>query len=137
MPADENGSRLVSIPEWQARGIRFEKAENAEWLDPPDIRAKAQERVKLSSGGYGRVDVLIEGEDGSFSIVEVKAMNWDVMVERRVRPNTLRHARQMMKYVDPLWEQRLDVSPGIIHPQAPKSRARKLQIEAALANRSI
>jgi len=83
------------------------------------------------------VDVLIEGEDGSFSIVEVKATNWGVMAERRVRPNTLRHARQVMKYVDPFWEQRLDVSPGIIHPQAPKSRARKLQIEAALANRSI
>ena len=69
MPADENGSRLVNIPEWQACGIRFEKAENAEWLDPPDTRAKAQERVKLSSGGYGRVDVLIEGEDDSFSII--------------------------------------------------------------------
>ena len=70
MPADENGSRPVNIPEWQARGIRFKKAENAEWLDPSDIRAKAQERVKLSSGGYGRVNVLIEGEDGSFSIIE-------------------------------------------------------------------
>ena len=137
MPAYENESRLVNIPEWQARGIWFEKAENAEWLDLPDIRAKAQERVKLSSGGYGRVDALIEGEDGSFSIVEVKATNWGVMAERRVRPNTLRHARKVMKYVDPFWEQRLDVSPGIIHPQTPKSRARKLQIEAALANRII
>ncbi len=137
MPADENESRLVNIPEWQARGIRFEKAENAEWLDLPDIRAKAQERVKLSSGGYGRVDALIEGENGPFSIVEVKATNWGVMAERRVRPNTLRHARKVMKYVDPFWEQRLDVSPGIIHPQTPKSRARKLQIEAALANRII
>ena len=137
MPADENESRLVNIPEWQARGIRFEKAENAERLDLPDIRAKAQERVKLSSGGYGRVDALIEGEDGSFSIVKVKATNWGVMAERRVRPNTLRHARKMMKYVDPFWEQGLDVSPGIIHPQTPKSRARKLQIEAALANRII
>ena len=137
MPADENESRLVNIPEWQARGIRFEKAENAEWLDLPDIRAKAQERVKLSSGGYGRVDVLIEGEDDSFSIVEVKATNCGVMAERRVRPNTLRHAQQVMKYVDPFWKQRLDVSPGIIHPQTPKSRARKLQIEAALANRII
>ena len=137
MPADENESRLVNIPEWQARGIRFEKAENTEWLDLPDIRAKAQERVKLSSGGYGRVDALIEGEDGSFSIVEVKATNWGVMAERRVRPNTLRHTRKVMKYVDPFWEQRLDVSPGIIHPQTPKSRARKLQIEAALANRII
>ena len=137
MPADENESRLVNIPEWQARGIQFEKAENAEWLDLPDIRAKAQERVKLSSGGYGRLDALIEGEDGSFSIVEVKATNWGVTAERRVRPNTLRHARKVMKYVDPFWEQRLDVSPGIIHPQTPKSRARKLQIEAALANRII
>ena len=137
MLAYENESRLVNIPEWQARGIRFEKAENAEWLDLPDSRAKAQERVKLSSGGYGRVDVLIEGEDGSFSIVEVKATNWGVMAERRVRPNTLRHAQQVRKYVDPFWEQRVDVSPGIIHPQAPKSRARKLQIEAALTNRSI
>ena len=137
MPADENGSRLVSIPEWQARGIRFEKAENAEWLDPPDIRAKAQERVKLSLGGYGRVDVLIEGEDGLFSIIEAKAKNWDVMAERRVPPNILRHAWQVMKYVDPFWEQELDVCPGIIHPQTPKSRARKLQIEAALAEQSI
>ena len=83
------------------------------------------------------MDALIEAEDGSFSIVEVKATNWGVMAERRVRPNTLRHARKVMKYVDPFWEQRLDVSPGIIHPQTPKSRARKLQIEAALANRII
>jgi len=137
MPADENGSRPVNIPEWQARGIRFKKAENAEWLDPSDIRAKAQERVKLSSGGYGRVDVLIEEEDGSFSIIEVKATNWDVMAERRVRPNILRHARQVMKYVYPFWEQGLDVCPGIIYPQTPKSRARKLQNEAALAEQSI
>ena len=70
MPVDENGSRPVNSPEWQARGIQFEKTENAERLDPSDIRAKAQERVKLSSGGYGRVNVLIEGEDGSFSIIE-------------------------------------------------------------------
>ena len=33
MPIDENESRLVNIPEWEARGIRFEKAETPEWLD--------------------------------------------------------------------------------------------------------
>ena len=67
----------------------------------------------------------------------MKATNLDVMAERRVRPNILRHARQVMKYVYPFWEQGLDVCPGIIYPQTPKSRARKLQIEAALAEQSI
>ena len=61
----------------------------------------------------------------------------DFMAERRVRPNILRHARQVMKYVYPFWEQGLDVCPGIIYPQTPKLRARKLQIEAALAEPSI
>ena len=82
------------------------------------------------------MDVLIEGEDGSFSIVEVKATNCGVMAERRVRPHTLRHAQQVMKYVDPFWEQRLDVCAGIIYRQKSKSRARKLQIKAALAYQS-
>ena len=66
----------------------------------------------------------------------MKATNWDVMAERRVRPNILRHARQVMKYVYPFWEQGLDVCPGIIYRQKSKSRARKLQIEAALAYQS-
>ena len=80
---------------------------------------------------------MIEEEDGLSSIIEVKAPNWNVVAERRVRPNILDHALQMMEYVYPVWEQGLDVCAGIIYPQTPKSRARKLQNEAALAEQSI
>ena len=67
----------------------------------------------------------------------MKATNWDVKVERQVRPNILRHARKVKKYVYPFWEQGLDVCSGIIYRQKSKSRVRKLQIEAALAYQSI
>jgi len=55
MPADENESRLVNIPEGQAHGIRFEKAENAEWLD-------SQNQLFQLEGGSLRLG--INGQSG-------------------------------------------------------------------------
>jgi hypothetical protein len=71
-------------------------------------------------------------------IVELKASNWDQMTSRRVRPNALRHARQLWRYV----ETELDVLhhevlPAIVYPVAPKTPGRKAEIEAILEERGI
>ncbi len=128
---------MTNTPEWKTRGKQFELAENAEWQELSDMRVTLQHSLKVQQGGRGRIDILIEEDDGSYSIIEVKATNWDDMAEHRVRPNILRHARQVMRYVYPFWERGVDVCPGMIYPRAPRSIGRKLQVEAALAERSI
>ena len=128
---------MTITPEWKTRGRQFECAEIAEWQGLADLRLTLQHCLRLQNDRRGRIDILIEEEDASYSIIEVKATNWDEMAEHRVRPNILRHARQVMKYVIPFWERGVDVCPGVIYPRAPLSIDRKHQVEASLAERCI
>ena len=77
-------------PEWKTRGKAFELAEIAEWQTLADLRVTVQQSLKLQHGRRGRIDILIEENDAYYSIIEVKATNWDDMAGHRVRPNILR-----------------------------------------------
>jgi hypothetical protein len=134
--------QMSDTADWKTRGRRFEADENAEWTELPNTCVELQHTLALQKtttekAGRGRIDILIKEDDGSYSIIEVKATDWDVMREHRVRPNILRHARQVMKYVNPYWENGLDVCPGVIYPRPPHSMDRKLQVEETLAEQSI
>ena len=129
--------QMTDTADWKTRGRQFEADENAEWTELPNIRLELQHTLTLQKAGRGRIDILIEEIDGSYSIIEVKATDWEAMAEHRVRPNILRHARQVMKYVYPYWEKGIDVCPGIIYPRPPRSVDRKLQVEETLAEQSI
>lgn len=124
-------------PDWKTRGRQFESAENAEWKEQVDIDVTIQAALELQGGRRGRIDILIPEKDGSYSIIEAKATNWDDMAEHRIRPNILRHARQLMRYVYPFWERGVDVCPGLIYPRPPLSVDRRNQVEDTLAEKSI
>ncbi len=123
--------------DWRTRGKQFELAEKAEWQGVTCLRVLLEYSLSLREGNRGRIDILIEEQDTSQTIIEVKATDWDAMAEHRVRPNVLRHARQVMKYVYPFWERGKDVCPGITYPHAPSSAKRQQQVEDALEQRSI
>lgn len=121
------------------RGRQFEQSEKVEWEDG-DFK-KATREYGLCVGPdkkkRGRIDVLIKEYDDSVSIIEIKSTDWNRMAQRRVRPNVLRHIRQVMKYVYPFWEKDIDVTPGLIYPNAPECRKRREQVESILEEYSI
>ena len=127
----------MTNPEWKTRGRQFELAEKAEWQRVQGLHVTLEHGLTLQQGNRGRIDIFIEEQDMSRSIIEVKATDWDAMDDHRLRPNVLRHARQVMKYVYPFWNRGIDVCPGIAYPRAPSSPDRRQQIENALAERSI
>jgi hypothetical protein len=78
-----------------------------------------------------RIDILVdEGEDW-VAVVEIKGSSWDRMRPERVRPNALRHARQVWRYVEPFFDRiGKDVCPGIIYEKVPTTPGRLEEMEA-------
>jgi hypothetical protein len=98
------------------RGRDFENGERSEW-------------EKLERG---REDIrIINDEDGYTVVIENKASNWDVMTSERVRPNALRHARQLWRYIEAELHLR-NVIPAVVYPIVPQMPGRKEEIEEIL-----
>jgi hypothetical protein len=121
------------------RGRVFEVQEKAEWRFMPSARRWYEHTIPLidSHHARGRVDVLMQEYDGSLTLIEVKATNWDRMRDYRVRPNVQRHARQVWSYILSFWERGIDVCPALVYPRAPASFNRRLRIENLLGDRWV
>ena len=121
------------------RGNQFERLEKSEWENGDFQESEPEYGLCVGPGKKkrGRIDVLIKEDDGSVSIIEIKSTDWDRMKPHRVRPNALRHIRQVMKYVYPFWEKGTDVVPGLIYPKAPRSSERREQVESILEEQLI
>jgi hypothetical protein len=118
------------------RGRQFETWERSKWNGPghEDVEIEAATAWK---GRRGRIDLrLVDEEDGHSVVVETKATDWDRMAPHRVRPNALRHARQLWRYIDAERESR-QVLPALVYPTEPNTPGRKEEIEAILNGRLI
>jgi hypothetical protein len=90
-----------------------------------------------SKGRRGRIDLrLVDEDEGHSVVVETKATDWDKMASHRVRPNALRHARQLWRYIDAELE-RGPVLPALVYPAEPNTPLRKEEVEAILHERFI
>jgi hypothetical protein len=120
------------------RGRRFEKQERPQWVGDESISVKIEAPTQLK-GKRGRIDIrLFDAEEGHAIIIELKATDWDKMTAHRVRPNALRHARQIWRYIETESDVLAHkVTPGIIYPVAPKTPGRKEEIETILGEQSI
>ena len=88
-------------------------------------------------GRRGRIDLrLVDDDEGHSVVEETKATDWDKMAPHRVRPNALRHARQLWGYIDAELEGGA-VLPALVYPAEPNTPGRKDEIEAILHERSI
>ena len=123
--------------EWAVRGRGFEKIEKAGWRQVEVENLTFESFVRLENGRNGRADILIKDDDGWFSIIEIKASDWDIMADHRIRPNLLRHVRQLMSYVEPFHNRGIDICPALIYPSAPKSLERRRIIESLLEEKWI
>jgi hypothetical protein len=116
-------------------GRKFESFEKSQWIE--EVTGAQFEAPTQWHGRRGRIDILLPDQGGGYSVVvEIKASKWDAMKPERVRPNALRHANQLWRYVEAELDPQ-DVIPAIVYPHAPRTPGRKEQIEAILHDRLI
>ena len=119
-----------------SRGRKFEKWERSQWTGELNSTAEFEASTQWK-GKRGRVDIRLKlEEDGNIVIVEIKATDWDRLMEHRVRPTALRHARQIWRYIEDHLDPS-DVTPAIVYPSPPIAPGRKEQIEEILNERGI
>jgi hypothetical protein len=118
------------------RGRKFEEWERSHWEGK--LNAAREFEASTQWGGKGgRVDIrLTLEEDGNVVIVEIKATNWDKIMESRVRSTSLRHSRQIWRYIEAHLTP-MDVTPAIVYPAPPATPGRKEQVEEILNERGI
>ena len=118
------------------RGRKFEEWERSHWNSEINSAAEFEASTQWK-GKRGRVDIRLSlEEDGQVVIVEIKATDWDKVKEYRVRPNAMRHTRQIWRYIEDHLKP-LDVIPAIVYPSPPITPGRKEQIEEILNERGI
>ncbi len=84
------------------------------------------------------MDILLyDDEEGNAVVVEIKATDWDRMKPHRVRPNALRHARQVWRYIEAELLGERSVLPALVYPKTPLTPGRKEQVEEILHERLI
>jgi hypothetical protein len=67
--------------------------------------ARPEAPVTVGPGRRGRIDLLLEVDDGRrplLIVVEIKNTDWDARAPHRIRRNLARHARQVWRYLDAL-----------------------------------
>jgi len=112
-------------------GKAFEQAEKSGWLDLPDESPKF-EAPTVWEKRRGRVDIMLPHPDVGYNVlIEIKATDWDAMAPHRVRPNALRHARQLWRYIEAGLAAG-EVAPALVYPVAPADPERKQLIESIL-----
>ena len=125
-------------PQLLRRGKKFEAKEKSGWITPADgWQALFERSVPTVPGRRGRIDVLIQEKDGSLTIIEIKSTNWDGIKPHRIRPNVLRHIRQVLGYLTYFHEKGIDVCLAICYPCAPSCEKTRLAIEQLFENKWV
>ncbi len=119
------------------RGKKFHAIVQREWKQDAQGKVGVEKPVIKRGGRRGRVDVLVDADNDLMVVVEMKASDWDRMAPSAVRRNVLRQARQIWDYIKSQLAQDKDVSPGIIFPKQPRSKARLRMIEQLFEEHGI
>ena len=119
---------LVGVEDWLQRvrdGSRYEGNVRERWVALAEGALESQRRVRTQSDRYGRIDLFVDASELAtrkkelraegelpqedqpllLAVVEFKDSDWDRMSEAAVRRNVRRHARQVRRYVDGLFEE--------------------------------
>jgi hypothetical protein len=86
----------------------------------------------------GRLDIFIDRIDDFVTIVEIKATDWDRVLEKNRRKLLGAHRRQVMRYVEKYLDvDQVSVCAGIIYPHAPRSAGVKDLVEQYLNDSAL
>ena len=81
----------------------------------------------------GRLDLFVNELGDFVSVVEIKSTDWDSVRPKNRRRLLSSHRRQVWRYIEKyLDEERVDVCPGIIYPQVPRTPGLREEIEKYL-----
>lgn len=83
------------------------------------------------------MDVLVDDEDETCVVIEIKASNWDRMTDKAVLRNVRRQIRQIYSYIDTQIGIKEFICPGIVFPFRPESSERLNLIEELFLNEGI
>ena len=136
MSDNENKAHRRRFQKDIERGRRFEADEKDGWRKLDDGEAQFEAATEYG-GKKGRIDILVEELGDFVSVIEVKASDWNRMAPHRVRPNALRHARQIWRYINREVDAGKDVCPGVVYREAPNDANIKGQVEGILNERGI
>lgn len=127
-------------PKQLRRGKHFHRLIQKEWLfEANDGNPQPERYIKKVNGKTGRVDILVDelGEN-LVSVIEIKASDWDNMVETNIVRNVKRQIRQIWSYVNSQLDIYFkEVCPGIIFPKLPKDPSRLELIESMFNSEGI
>lgn len=132
------------------KGREFEKWERSFWQGK-EFEGVSFEKQTAYQGKKGRVDIELDMTDiGQFVLVEIKATDWEKINPTRVRPNVLRHARQLERYLKAavemfntsypnanIFETSEGIVPAIIYINPPSNETTKELIVYLLNERAI
>lgn len=139
--------KTTNEPRQLRRGKIFHKKIQKDWIKTAQGNIKAERTILKRNQRKGRVDVFVDDDDpeGTATIVEIKASDWDKMTEPAVRRNIRRQIKQIWDYIE---SQILNgeyvstgvsksISPGVIFPQRPKKQNRLSLIEESFWKEGI
>jgi hypothetical protein len=118
------------------RGKKWHGQVEAEWKKVPG--ARTEKTIEDMSGHRRRIDILVDEGSDWVTVIEAKRTDWDRLKRRRVRPNALRHARQIWIYVEKFVDgEGRDVCPGVIYDKVPGTPGRVDEVESILGERAV
>lgn len=103
-------------------GKAFHHAIQNDWLQHAEGVVRTEVEITKPSGRKGRIDVFVDTDDNLAVVVEAKSTNWDRIEFRNVRPNVLRHIRQVWDYLGAIMGPNNDgtpVSPALLYRNKP------------------
>lgn len=133
------------------RGREFEKWERSFWNELTQSGIEFEDGTRYGNK-RGRIDIILKDAiEGEVVIMELKASDWDKMQPHRVRPNALRHAVQIWRYIyaynppdnpagnlQPVAEPaKTPVHPALVYALVPKTPGRREEIEAILNEQCV
>ena len=121
------------------RGKEFHKLIQKEWEEEAEGDITRERHIIKKNGRKGRVDIFVNDDDpkSPIAIVEIKATNWDKILEKNINRNIRRQIKQIWDYIESQIldgkftenGEHKDVCPGIIFPHMPKDKTLKQKIE--------
>ncbi|HEV7238326.1 MAG TPA: hypothetical protein VGQ36_03730 [Thermoanaerobaculia bacterium] len=133
-------------PDILRRGKEFHRRVQTDWageVEKSTVRLEKTILLALLSdtvkrGRRGRMDIFIDKVEDFVTVVEIKATDWDRVLERNRRKLLGAHRRQVMRYVDQYVDHdHVNVCAGIIYPQSPRGVGLKEMVEQYLNDHAL
>ena len=128
---------MTKEPSVLKKGKKFHREVQDNWKATAEGEICPEHSVTKLSGRRGRVDILVDPFESNVVIVEIKASDWDRMMDSNVRRNVRRQTKQVWSYIDSQTKIGKEVYPGIIFPERPKTPKRLKLIESLFNKEGI